>query len=81
MQESAFVLCPHCPAIVTTSIIVFVITQLFISLAFLTRDVTGGYTAGPQELIDLLRNRSRPYLFSNTLPPAVVAVASKVTYP
>lgn len=33
----------------------------------------GGYTAGPRQLIDLLRNRSRPYLFSNTLPPAVVA--------
>ena len=39
---------------------------------------SGGYTAGPQSLIDLLRNRSRPYLFSNTLPPAVVASASKV---
>ena len=39
----------------------------------------GGYTTGSQELIDLLRNRSRPYLFSNTLPPAVVAIASKVT--
>lgn len=31
----------------------------------------GGYTAGPQALIDLLRQRSRPYLFSNTLPPFV----------
>ena len=38
----------------------------------------GGYTAGPKELIDLLRNRSRPYLFSNTLPPPVVACANKV---
>lgn len=38
----------------------------------------GGYTTGPKELIDLLRNRSRPYLFSNTLPPPVVAAASKV---
>ncbi|KAJ8299264.1 hypothetical protein KUTeg_023324 [Tegillarca granosa] len=37
----------------------------------------GGYTAGPQELVDLLRQRSRPYLFSNTLPPPVVACASK----
>ncbi|ESP03313.1 hypothetical protein LOTGIDRAFT_207612 [Lottia gigantea] len=37
----------------------------------------GGYTAGPKELIDLLRQRSRPYLFSNTLPPPVVACASK----
>ena len=38
----------------------------------------GGYTAGPKQLIDLLRNRSRPYLFSNTLPPPVVACANKV---
>ncbi len=38
----------------------------------------GGYTTGPKPLIDLLRQRSRPYLFSNTLPPAVVAGASKV---
>lgn len=33
----------------------------------------GGYVAGPQPVIDLLRQRSRPYLFSNALPPAVVA--------
>ncbi|MDK3017696.1 glycine C-acetyltransferase [Pseudodonghicola flavimaris] len=33
----------------------------------------GGYTAGPQPVIDMLRQRSRPYLFSNALPPAVVA--------
>lgn len=33
----------------------------------------GGYIAGPQPVIDLLRQRSRPYLFSNALPPAVVA--------
>lgn len=38
----------------------------------------GGYTTGPKPLIDLLRQRSRPYLFSNTLPPPVVASASKV---
>lgn len=38
----------------------------------------GGYTTGKQELIDLLRQRSRPYLFSNSLPPPVVACASKV---
>lgn len=38
----------------------------------------GGYTTGPRELIDLLKQKSRPYLFSNTLPPAVVASASKV---
>lgn len=33
----------------------------------------GGYIAGPQPAIDLLRQRARPYLFSNALPPAVVA--------
>ncbi|MEM5502699.1 glycine C-acetyltransferase [Ahrensia kielensis] len=33
----------------------------------------GGYIAGPQPIIDLLRQRSRPYLFSNSLPPAIVA--------
>ena len=38
----------------------------------------GGYTVGPKPVIDLLRNRSRPYLFSNSLPPPVVACASKV---
>ncbi|XP_037068222.1 2-amino-3-ketobutyrate coenzyme A ligase, mitochondrial-like [Pollicipes pollicipes] len=38
----------------------------------------GGYTTGPRQLIDLLRQRSRPYLFSNSLPPPVVACASKV---
>jgi glycine C-acetyltransferase len=36
---------------------------------------SGGYTAGPKSLIDLLRQRSRPYLFSNSLPPAVVAAS------
>lgn len=40
--------------------------------------ISGGYTTGPKAVIDLLRNRSRPYLFSNTLPPPVVACASKV---
>ncbi|KAF0172857.1 MAG: glycine C-acetyltransferase [Rhodobacteraceae bacterium] len=35
----------------------------------------GGYIAGPQPVIDLLRQRARPYLFSNALPPAVVAAA------
>lgn len=40
----------------------------------------GGYTTGPKELISLLRQRSRPYLFSNSLPPPVVAGASKVSY-
>ncbi|SLN27220.1 glycine C-acetyltransferase [Pseudooctadecabacter jejudonensis] len=33
----------------------------------------GGYIAAPQPVIDLLRQRARPYLFSNSLPPAVVA--------
>ncbi|MFV0493158.1 MAG: glycine C-acetyltransferase [Pseudorhodobacter sp.] len=33
----------------------------------------GGYVAGPQPVVDLLRQRARPYLFSNALPPAVVA--------
>ncbi len=35
----------------------------------------GGYIAGPQGVIDLLRQRARPYLFSNALPPAVVGAA------
>ena len=35
----------------------------------------GGYIAGPQKVIDLLRQRARPYLFSNALPPAIVAAA------
>ncbi|MBL1241244.1 MAG: glycine C-acetyltransferase [OCS116 cluster bacterium] len=33
----------------------------------------GGYIAGPQPIIDLLRQRARPYLFSNSLPPMIVA--------
>ncbi|MCC5983067.1 MAG: glycine C-acetyltransferase [Rhodobacteraceae bacterium] len=33
----------------------------------------GGYVAGPQPVVDLLRQRGRPYLFSNALPPAIVA--------
>lgn len=39
---------------------------------------SGGYTTGPAELVQLLRQRARPYLFSNSLPPPVVAAASKV---
>lgn len=35
----------------------------------------GGYVAGPQPVIDLLRQRARPYLFSNALPPAGVGAA------
>jgi len=39
---------------------------------------SGGFTTGRQEVIDLLRQRSRPYLFSNTLPPPLVAASIKV---
>jgi glycine C-acetyltransferase len=39
---------------------------------------SGGYTTGRQEIIDLLRQRSRPYLFSNTLMPALAAAGIKV---
>jgi len=39
---------------------------------------SGGYTSGRKEIIDLLRQRSRPYLFSNTLAPAVTAGSLKV---
>jgi len=39
---------------------------------------SGGYTTGRKEIIDLLRQRSRPYLFSNTLPPPLVGAALKV---
>ena len=35
----------------------------------------GGFTAGPKPVIEMLRQRSRPYLFSNSLPPMVVAAA------
>ena len=38
----------------------------------------GGYTTGPKELTTLLRQKARPYLFSNSLPPAVVATGIKV---
>ena len=39
---------------------------------------SGGYTTGRQEIIDLLRQRSRPYLFSNTLTPALTAAGIEV---
>jgi len=39
---------------------------------------SGGYTAARKEIIDLLRQRSRPYLFSNTLSPAIAAASLKV---
>ena len=37
----------------------------------------GGYIAGDQAVIDLLRQRARPYLFSNSLPPSIVAASLK----
>jgi len=39
---------------------------------------SGGFTTGRREIIDMLRQRSRPYLFSNTLPPALVAASIRV---
>ena len=39
---------------------------------------SGGYTTGRREIIDMLRQRSRPYLFSNTLTPALAAAANEV---
>ncbi len=39
---------------------------------------SGGYTSGRKEIIDLLRQRSRPYLFSNTLAPAIAGASIKV---
>jgi glycine C-acetyltransferase len=39
---------------------------------------SGGYTSARREIVDLLRQRSRPYLFSNTLAPAIVAASLKV---
>ncbi|MFV0442030.1 MAG: glycine C-acetyltransferase [Planctomycetaceae bacterium] len=38
---------------------------------------SGGYTSGRREIIDLLRQRSRPYLFSNTLAPCIAAASVK----
>jgi glycine C-acetyltransferase len=38
----------------------------------------GGYTTGKKEIIDMLRQRSRPYLFSNSLAPAIVGASIKV---
>jgi glycine C-acetyltransferase len=39
---------------------------------------SGGYTSGPKEVIDWLRQRSRPYLFSNSLAPVIAATTSVV---
>lgn len=39
---------------------------------------SGGFTSGRQEIVDILRQRSRPYLFSNTLAPAIAATSLAV---
>ncbi|HML63917.1 MAG TPA: glycine C-acetyltransferase [Dysgonomonas sp.] len=38
----------------------------------------GGFTTGKKEIIDMLRQRSRPYLFSNSIPPAIAAAGIKM---
>jgi glycine C-acetyltransferase len=38
----------------------------------------GGYTTGRKEIVSMLRQRSRPYLFSNSLPPAIVGASNEV---
>lgn len=38
----------------------------------------GGFTTGPKEIIDMLRQRSRPYLFSNSIPPSVIGASLEV---
>lgn len=39
---------------------------------------SGGFTCAPQEIVDMLRQRSRPYLFSNTLAPSIAGASLKV---
>lgn len=39
---------------------------------------SGGFTAAPKEIVEILRQRSRPYLFSNTLAPSIVGASIKV---
>src|SRR5688572_24504460 len=39
---------------------------------------SGGYTSGRREVVELLRQRSRPYLFSNSVAPMIVATSIKV---
>ena len=39
---------------------------------------SGGYTSGKKEIIDILRQRSRPYLFSNTVAPSIISASLKV---
>jgi glycine C-acetyltransferase len=38
---------------------------------------TGGFTSGRKDIVELLRQRSRPYLFSNSLPPVIAAAAKR----
>lgn len=38
----------------------------------------GGYTTGPKEIIEWLRQKSRPYLFSNSIPPSMIGSALSV---
>ena len=38
---------------------------------------SGGFTSGKKEIIEILRQRSRPYLFSNTIPPVIISAALK----
>jgi len=38
---------------------------------------SGGFTSGKKEIIEILRQRSRPYLFSNTIPPAIISASLK----
>ncbi len=38
---------------------------------------SGGFTSGRKEIVEFLRQRSRPYLFSNTVPPPIVGAAQK----
>ena len=39
---------------------------------------SGGYVSGPKEVVDVLRQKARPYLFSNSVAPAIVAASIKV---
>lgn len=39
---------------------------------------SGGFTSGPKEIIEMLRQKSRPYLFSNTVAPSIVGASIKV---
>ncbi|BCJ86993.1 8-amino-7-oxononanoate synthase [Effusibacillus dendaii] len=52
--------------------------QVMIQMGTLSKSIAaeGGYIAGSAELIDLLRNRARPFIYSTALPPAVIAAAS-----